>query len=214
MEISQQEVDDARSNNINIFEGHLGGYVMTGKDRAPSGLDIRNGDPETWYPDLWLWFMSSLNVRSVIDVGCAEGLCLSYFQEHGCVVHGVDGSRLAKSSSRVPEFHHIHDYEDGPYAPPSRFDLVWCCHFVEQVNERFVDNFMATFKSSQHLIALCHAPPGKSGWHHVNCQPAEYWIERLEAIGYDYRPVLTRYARDAAQRGPFVDQGLVFEKKR
>lgn len=214
MENTTRDIEDAKNNNINIYEGHLGGYVMAGKDRAPSGLDIRNGDPETWYPDLWLWFMSSLNVRSVIDVGCAEGLCLSLFHDYGCEVHGVDGSRLARSKSRIPQFHYVHDFEDGPYVPSSGYDLVWCCQFVAQVYDRYVDNFMQTFRSSRRFIALCHAAPGQPGWHHVNCQSADYWIERIEAIGYGYRPVLTRYAREAAQRGHFADRGLVFEKQR
>jgi hypothetical protein len=214
VDVSEQELEDAKNNNMNIYEGHLGGYVMSGEDRAPSGLDIRNGDPATWYPDLWLWFMSSLNVRSVIDVGCAEGLCPFFFHNYGCVVRGVDGSRMAKSNSRIPEFHDVHDFESGPYVPPSSYDLVWCCEFVEHVEEHFADNFMETFKSSQRFIALCHGVPGQPGWHHVNCQWAEYWIERVEAIGYRYRPVLTRYAREVAQTGHFANRGLVFERER
>ena len=213
MNVSKQELDDAINNNMNVYEGHLGGYVMSGEDRAPSGLDIQNGDPATWYPELWLWFMSSLNVRSVIDVGCAEGVCPSFFLAYGCDVRGVDGSRLAKSQSRMPEFHDVHDFEDGPYVPPSRYDLVWCCEFVEHVDERYVDNFMETFKSSRRFVALCHAFPGQPGWHHVNCQWAEYWIERVEAIGYRYRPVLTQYARESAPVGHFANRGLVFEKE-
>ena len=31
------------------------------------------------------------------------------------------------------------------------------------------------------------APPGAGGHYHVNCQPAEYWIERMQYLGYYYK---------------------------
>jgi hypothetical protein len=51
---------------------HLGGYV-------------EGGDPATYYPDLWKWFVETLMVRSVIDVGCGDGVALKYFRDTlGC----------------------------------------------------------------------------------------------------------------------------------
>jgi hypothetical protein len=39
-------------NNINIREGHLGGYIKSSEQFAPSGLDISNGYTATWSPSL------------------------------------------------------------------------------------------------------------------------------------------------------------------
>jgi len=36
---------------------------------------------------------------------------------------------------------------------------------------------------------MTHAVPGQAGHHHVNCQPAEYWVEKLATRGF-------RLARD------------------
>ncbi len=40
-----------------------------------------------------------LNVRSVLDVGCAEGLAARFFQSHGC---RVDGSQRTLQDSKIP----------------------------------------------------------------------------------------------------------------
>lgn len=204
------ELQAARDNNINIYEGHLGGYVMSGASPSPSGLDVTHGDPATWCPELWLWAMSSLNVRSVLDVGCGEGHCMAFFSRYGCKVKGVDGSLIARKSSMLPECHDVHDFVDGPYTPSSSYDLVWCCEFVEHVEERYASNVLDTFKYAKKFIMLTHAVPGQPGWHHVNCRPTEYWIGKLEQTGYDYHASLTECAKRVARNGHFKDKGLVF----
>lgn len=204
------ELQTADNNNMNICEGHLGGYIMSAATPAPSGLDVTHGDPATWYPELWLWAMSSLNIRSVLDVGCAEGHCIGYFRHYGCAVKGVDGSRLAKEKSVLGEYHDIHDFVAGPYKPADGYDLLWCCEFVEHVDERYTGNFLQTFKAANKFIFLTHAMPGQPGWHHVNCQPSGYWIDKLQRIGFDYHASLTEHARSVVHGGHFKDKGLIF----
>lgn len=203
----------ADSNNMNVYEGHLGGYIMASDSPAPSGLKIVHGDPETWDPDLWLWTMSALNVRSVLDVGCGEGHCMEFFSEYGCAVRGVDGSRLAKERSRLPDCHDVHDFIEGPYAPGGAWDVVWCCEFVEHVEERYAPNFLETFKAARKYILLTHARPGEPGWHHVNCQTREYWIDKLDQIDFRVSSLLTKLARRVAKGGHFKSKGLVFVRR-
>ena len=201
------------NNNMNTQEGHLGGYIMASDSPAPSGLDITHGDPATWFPELWLWAVSALNIRSVLDVGCGEGHCIEFFSRYGCEVEGVDGSKLAREHSRLSEHHTVHDFIEGPYRPDSSYDLVWCCEFVEHVEERFSDHFLETFKSANTFIMMTHALPGQPGWHHVNCQPMEYWIGKLDKIGFDYHISLTQRARAICRGGHFKNKGLVFVKR-
>jgi len=86
---------------------------------------------------------------------------------------------------------------------------VWSCEFVEHVEERFADNFLAAFAKAEKCIALTYASPGQPGWHHVNCQPESYWIEKISAIGYRLDEALTHDARRLAQ-GHFAHKGLIF----
>ena len=108
---------DFDNNNMNIHEGHLGGYIKSSEQRAESGLNVVNGDPATWHPSLWLWAMSTLNIRSVLDVGCGEGHSSAFFKRYGCDVLGVDGSKQALQDSKIPEQHVQHDFVEGPYLP-------------------------------------------------------------------------------------------------
>ena len=75
-----------------------------------------------------------------------------------------------------------HDYTRKPlYA--GEFDLGWSVEFVEHVEERFVPNLMATFRGCRYVF-LTAAVPGQPGHHHVNCRPAEYWVDHFKRAGF------------------------------
>jgi len=210
MKISQKELNIALANNMNCQEGHLGGYVKASPIPAPSGLRIEHSDPATWAPNLWRWVYESLKIRSVLDVGCGEGHSAGFFKDLGCQVLGVDGSIQARQNSVIPDFHVVHDFVKGSYVTKKKFELVWSCEFVEHVEEKFVDNFLETFRSSCKYIMLTYASPGQQGWHHVNCQPETYWIEKLEKIGFTFDPTLTSESRSVAEPGHYRRKGLFF----
>lgn len=194
---------------MNTSEGHLGGYISA---RHPQSAEtgMQNGDSATWSPRLWRWLVNELGVTSVLDVGCGEGHAAGFFAELGCRIRGVDGSQLALRDTVIPGQHVLHDYTHGPYQPEQPFDLVWSCEFVEHVEEQYVEHFLSTFDSASQYLLITAAPPGQVGWHHVNCQPAEYWIERIEQRGFSYSEALTCQARALAAGGHFNSQGLVF----
>lgn len=179
-------------------EGHLGGYVV-------------GGDPATIFPDLWAWMIEGLGVRSVLDVGCGEGLALSFFRDiGGCEVLGVDGVRQADPDIMQ------HDFNDGPWDPDREFDLVWCCEFVEYVDECFLPNMLPALTAGR-LLAMTHAFPGQGGHHHVNCRTPDYWLGALAAAGMCLDDDLTSKARLIAGKNPspwnhFIRSGLVLHK--
>lgn len=212
MKMSDAELKEARENNCNCDEGHLGGYIRASPEPAPSGLNVEHGDPATWIPKLWLWAHEVLGVRSILDVGCGEGHCARFFQGLGCDVLGIDGSAQAKRDSVIADRHIKHDFVSGPYELNRQFDLVWSCEFVEHVEEQYCDNFLSTFRSSQKYIMMTYAVPAQEGWHHVNCQPESYWIKKLELYGFQFDPELTRESRSQAEPEHFhyKDRGLVF----
>ena len=195
---------------MNLEEGHLGGYIRGRQSAAPTTFSLEHGDPATWTPDLWRWARETLGIRSVIDVGCAEGHATRFFRDLGCRVVGVDGSLQARRDSVIPEQHVVHDYVRGPYVPSDAFDLVWCCEFVEHVEERYLGNFLATFESGRRFLMMTYAGPGQPGHHHVNCRSAGYWIEAVARIGYRFDDVRTKESRSAASPGHYRQRGLFF----
>lgn len=169
-----------------VVAGHLGGYVP-------------GGDPNTTYPILWRWLVENLGVRSVLDVGCGDGLgALAYFHDTlGIEAQGIDGIPPEQPNPWI----WVHDYATGPLGPTSRdddgWDLVWSAEFVEHVEERYVPNFLADFARAP-LVLMTHAIPGQGGHHHVNCRTGDYWIGALAAIGYRLDPGLTETTRALA----------------
>lgn len=180
-----------------VMAGHLGGYVA-------------GGDPATQYPDLWAWLVRWRGVRSVLDVGCGDGQALRYFRDLGCDVLGVEG--VPQDDPDIVE----HDFTLGPYVPPREFDLCWSCEFVEHVEQAYEANFLATFSCAA-LVLMTHADPGQPGHHHVNCQTGEYWVEKMQGIGYELYPLLTTATRRmaAANDSPwnhYARSGMAFER--
>jgi hypothetical protein len=71
-----------------------------------------------------------------------------------------------------------HDILAAPYVMP--VDVVWSCEVAEHIVEPKVDNYIDTLCNGR-IVAMTHAVPGQPGHHHVNCQPSEYWIEKMRA---------------------------------
>lgn len=175
------------------------------------GGNVIGGDRRTFHPDLWSYLVSRFSVESVLDVGCGEGHAVRYFTDRGISASGFDGLRQNVEHSVAPI--ELHDLRDGPFALP--VDLVHCCEVAEHLEERYLPNLLSTLANGR-VIAMTHAVPGQGGHHHVNCQPAEYWITRVEAIGYSYLPDATALGRqlisDAGYWTYFVASGLIFER--
>jgi SAM-dependent methyltransferase len=182
---------------------HLGGFIV-------------GGDDATYYPQLWEWLVREHGIRSVVDVGCGEGHAARYFADLGCDVVGIDGVwQLSQNWQAV-----MHDYTTGPLMriPGGFFDLAWSCEFVEHVEERYMTNYLSTFREAR-LILMTHADPGQPGYHHVNCQTSDYWKGVMAALGYSFDANLTRQARELASliENPinhFARSGLAFSRRR
>ncbi len=176
------------------------------------GGNLVGGDPQTWHPALWDYLIEEFGVKSVLDVGCGEGHCVQYFREAGLSAIGVDGLKQNIEQAVVPI--ELHDLRHGPYLSP--VDLVHCCEVVEHIEEIYLDSLLRTLANGA-VIAMTHALPGQEGYHHVNCQPADYWIGKLEAFGYEYRPRETREAQDRiAASGSwtyFIQSGLILRRR-
>jgi SAM-dependent methyltransferase len=197
--------------DMNLDEGHLGGYIRGRQSATKTVFSFEHGDPATYFPELWQWAIDSLGIGSVFDVGSGEGHASRFFLDQGCRVLAVDGSMQAKRDSVVPEQHVQHDFNDGVFVPEETFDLVWCCEFVEHVEERYLKHFLPTLALGSTLM-MTYASPGQPGHHHVNCQPESYWIEKLTGIGMHHEAELTRKARAIAATGHFAAHGLVFTR--
>jgi hypothetical protein len=158
-------------------KSHLGGCIIS-------------NDIGTWAPQVWDALIEKFKIKSMVDVGCGAGHSLKYFIDKNIEGIGIEGFIDAIESSPVKSHIKIHDYTEAPYILEKTYDLAWCCEFVEHVEEQYSANFMKTFEGCK-LVAMTHALPGQPGFHHVNCQVADFWIDKFKKSNFSYEESLS-----------------------
>jgi hypothetical protein len=156
-------------------EKHLGGYIVDLTD---------HGDPNSYATEIWDKMVDE-GIKSVADIGCGQGFSTQYFLNKNIDCVGIEGGKIAFNSSPVKDHLILHDYTKGPLKIDRRFDAAWTCEFVEHVEEKYCNHFLHTFSLCDKIF-MTHANVGQEGYHHVNCQPSSYWIEKLNALGFKY----------------------------
>jgi hypothetical protein len=145
--------------------------------------------------------------KSFLDVGCGPGGMVAAARKRGLVALGIDGDNSVK-----PDV--LHDYTKGPMERtldlPSPV-LVWCVEFVEHVKEAYLLNVLDTFRRAD-VLFLTHALPGQGGYHHVNEQLPEYWIDAMDKIGFGIEKKATTDSRSVAINTYTKRSGLAFTK--
>jgi cyclopropane fatty-acyl-phospholipid synthase-like methyltransferase len=183
------------------------GFV-TSKERPDLGGNIRHGDIHTFAPVLWRFLVERFGIRSVLDVGCGEGHAVLFFERLGIKAHGIDGLRENVEQAVTPIAQH--DLLVAPYIMP--VDLVWSSEVAEHIAPEKVDNYIDTLANGR-FVAMSAARAGQGGYHHVNCQPKEYWIDLMAQRGYIVSPdneIFAEVAKSDPTRNHFAQNGIVF----
>jgi len=157
------------------------------------------------------YLIENYNIQSFLDVGCGPGGMVELAAHKGLKTLGVDGDYSLKRFDKDKFI--IHDYTVSPLKLDEEYDVCWSCEFVEHVEEQYVDNFMQTISAGK-IAVITHAPPGAPGYHHVNCQLAEYWIDVFKKYNFIYDEIITKTIRNiSTMKKPFIQRtGLFFKK--
>lgn len=192
----------------------MGGCPMVVDPQKPHlGGNMDGGDSATdFIADLFPWLVKTFNIKSLIDVGCAQGHALHAFKTLGVEqLLGIEGLAYNASKVQVPCI--VHDLTQGPCIVEG-YDFVWCSDVAEHIEEQYVDNLLLTLASGK-VLAMAQGGPemGHSGWHHVNNQPESYWIEKLKTVGFETDEALTAEARTKSSRGVWPEFGRIYRKR-
>ena len=151
------------------------------------------------------YLIARYQIKSMLDVGCGLGAMIDLALSKGLWAWGIDGD---------PQIDRLfvtrHDYTTGPKRVGA-LDLIWCVEFVEHVEEIYQENYLATFQGGR-VLFLTAAYPGQGGYHHVNEQPMEYWIDLLTAHGWKLDEEATDWVHEHGAI-PFSQRtGMVFTR--
>lgn len=158
-----------------------------------------------------IWVLKAMfQPKSFLDIGCGKGGLKRLIQGESMNWTGVDGDPSCASESII-----IHDFIKGKMSGELIADIVWSVEFVEHVDELYLDNVLDALCRAQKAICMTHALPGKKGYHHVNCQSSEYWINHLSSKGFHLHELATKYVRSfSSMKREFMrNTGMVFTRK-
>ena len=130
--------------------------------------------------------VAELKCKSILDIGCATGHWLSQFKKEGLQIFGLEGSDAAFKNLLVDQSVVEHFDLRKKHTEKYNVDLVLSIEVAEHIEPAFTPNYVDVLTShGANNIIMTAAPPGQGGQGHVNEQPKEYWIERLENTGYE-----------------------------
>ncbi len=157
-----------------------------------------------------VFLKKEFSIQSMIDIGCGPGGQVDAARKNGIESFGVDGDKSLKFNK--PWFF-IHDFTKGHFACKRHFDLAWSVEFLEHVEEKYQPFYMSLFQRAK-VVVCTAAPPGKPGYHHVNCREIAYWIKVFKKYGFAFDTNGTEQLKkhSSMQREFMHETGMLFVK--
>ena len=185
----------------------LAPHTTLGHKYHPGG-SLAGGDPWLLEQGVWDYCVDTLNVKTVLDIGCGEGHTAKYFAEKGCHVIAMDADHTAIRSAVYPVVYH--DLRKAQFSGGA-IDMVYMSEFVEHLPEQFLPNLGETLLRTD-LVLMTFAPPGAEGIGHINLQTEDYWVDWFAQRGFRKDDGTTQAIRGLAKYVHFQTRGLVFRR--
>jgi|TARA_R110000824_G_scaffold164685_10_gene341061 cyclopropane fatty-acyl-phospholipid synthase-like methyltransferase len=168
-------------------------------------------------------FIRVFGIKKVLDIGCATGLYLKTFQMNNVSGLGIEGSTIPQRLKWVPSNYIVQKDLRFEINKFSGYDFVLSMEVAEHIEEEYADVYVNNLtKHNADTIFMTAAPPGHAGTAHVNCQPKQYWVDKIEKKGYTntlaYDDMIKHYAAKATEEGVFIHHWflpnfMVFKKE-
>lgn len=174
---------------------HEGLRHIVDQDQTHLGGNISVGDPHSYSPSVWQYLIGRFAVASMLDVGAGLGHAARWFHRAGVAAVATDGLQYNCLKSVHPLIH-CDLSRNSLFCP---VDLVLCVEMVEHLEEQYLPNLLDTLCNGR-IIVMTNALPGQGGYHHVNEQPTQYWIDHLAKRGCTVSRDDTERIRGLAQQ--------------
>jgi SAM-dependent methyltransferase len=129
--------------------------------------------------------MDLVNPRSVLDIGCGEGVWLKAFMEAGVAqVQGVDGDWVKNARLQFPEQQFLVADLTEPVSLDKKYDLSVCLEVGEHLPDSASATLVKSLTEAAPVVLFSAAIPLQGGSHHINEQWPAYWAAKFAAEGY------------------------------
>jgi SAM-dependent methyltransferase len=123
--------------------------------------------------------LRTVEPRSVVDVGCGQGVWLAEFARSGCEVLGYDAHDGARLDIPAESYHQV-DLETVPDLDFGAADLALCLEVGEHLSHERSQWLVDTLCKAD-VVLFSAAIPGQGGHGHVNEQWPSYWSHLFAA---------------------------------
>ena len=124
--------------------------------------------------------------NSVIDVGCGAGTLLAQLKQNGVEIKGLEYSDAGIARCKEKGVH-VEKFDlETEQAVQENWDVTVSFEVAEHLPESLADNYVMVITQFSPVVIMSAATVGQGGFDHVNEQPHEYWIEKLQWRGFDY----------------------------
>jgi len=183
---------------------------ITDETKPHLGGNTISKDKNTWSPASWNYVVEKYEIKKIIDLGSGEGYTSQWFIDKGFSVTAVEGLEQNVKNAVVPTI--LHDLTTGPFLQNT--DLVVCIEVVEHIEEKYLEFLLESMCQGKFLF-MTHAIPGQPGYHHVNCQESQYWIDHLQRKNFSLLEEDSYTIRELADRDKarhISRNGMLFQK--
>ena len=142
---------------------------------------------------LWETYVSREMVKryritSMIDLGCGIGSFLEGALDCGLThIAGLEiNYEAAKDYMPYRIVPYIFNKDITDPIDMGKFDCTWSFEAAEHIKPEGTEQFIRNLTAAERYVVLTAAPPGQAGRGHINCRPKQFWIDSIEARGFEY----------------------------
>jgi SAM-dependent methyltransferase len=137
----------------------------------------------TWSRDVMAdAIVRDLAPRNALDVGCGTGALLEALRSRAVQVTGLEYSTAALEHCHQRGLD-VRGFDIARHRLPAdlrRIDLAISFEVAEHLPARLANRFVKLLSAASDTVVMSAATPGQGGTNHLNEQPHDYWIQKME----------------------------------
>jgi len=158
---------------------------------------------------LAIFMRDIIRPNSVLDIGCGPGHFVYSMRDVGINAFGIDVDPRIRGKEHLL----CENILDSKMVSDVAICLEVLEHIPEEDADEVIDQISTMFLDT---LIFTAAVPGQGGVGHINCQPKEYWIKKLESNNLKrnhlMEDILKYYCQQGLYMGWFYNNLLVYNK--